>query len=354
MASFFTKKNFILIFTIILLLIGAYFILPISGPIIFALITALFLSPFVRIMMEKTKIKRSLAVTLVFTLFLLILCGGGYFFITQVVSQIVYFIENIPTYISEVNRFWLNIQTKIETMYNEWDIPPEVIYGINNQVTDMLNNLRENLANRDYIQDITGFVAAIPRFFVMFIVYLIALFLFLLELPRLKKQIYSFMKESTKEKVSFMSARLSYVVIGFFKAQFLVSIIIFVVALIGLYLFTPDVALMMAIIIWIIDLIPIIGSIIILAPWSLYYFISGDLVLGTQLLILAGVLLIIRRTVEPKVMGHHIGLSPLATLISLYIGLSLLGVIGFIVGPLAVIAFTTAREAGIIKLNFKI
>jgi predicted PurR-regulated permease PerM len=75
---------------------------------------------------------------------------------------------------------------------------------------------------------------------------------------------------------------------------------------------------------------------------------------GSKLLILAAVLLIIRRTVEPKVMGKHIGLSPLATLIAMYLGLMLFGVIGFIIGPLLVIAFTSAKEAGIIKLNFKL
>ena len=71
----------------------------------------------------------------------------------------------------------------------------------------------------------------------------------------------------------------------------------------------------MSLVIWIIDIIPILGSIIILAPWSLYMFISGDVATGTQLAILAAVLLIIRRTVEPKVMGSQIGLSPLPTLI---------------------------------------
>ncbi len=82
--------------------------------------------------------------------------------------------------------------------------------------------------------------------------------------------------------------------------------------------------------------------------------ITGDLFIGGQLAILAVILLAIRRTVEPKVMGKHIGLSPLATLIAMYIGLKLLGILGFIVGPLIVIAFNSAKEAGIFKTNFKI
>lgn len=53
----------------------------------------------------------------------------------------------------------------------------------------------------------------------------------------------------------------------------------------------------MSIIIWIIDFIPIIGSIVILGPWALFHLLTGDLAMGTQLAILAAVLLIIRRTV---------------------------------------------------------
>src|SRR5690606_13800018 len=109
-----------------------------------------------------------------------------------------------------------------------------------------------------------------------------------------------------------------------------------------------------SLVIWIIDIIPILGSIIILAPWSLYQYVSGDIALGTKLAILAAILMVVRRTVEPKVMGNQIGLSPLPPLIGMFVGLKLFGVFGLFIGPMIVILFNTAREAGIIKLNFKL
>ncbi|MGY4689694.1 sporulation integral membrane protein YtvI [Salibacterium sp. K-3] len=350
--SIFNKKILLRGLAVILLLVGAYFILPVSGPIILALLTALFLSPGVRLLHEKLNITRNLAVMIVFVLFLLVLTLCGYFIVTQVVSQGIYFVDNLPRYVNELRQALLSLQSRIDTAYQDMNLPPEAINQINDQIINGLESYRETLLS--YADRIPGMLASIPGFIVSLLVYLIALFLFLIDLPRLKRKMYAFMTEDTAAKFKFMTSRLSYVILGFFKAQFLVSIIIFIVTLISLYMFTPDVALLMSIIIWLIDFIPIIGSIAVLAPWSLYHFIAGDLLLGTQLLVLAIVLLIIRRTVEPKVMGSHIGLSALATLISLYIGLSLLGVIGFIVGPLTVIAFTSAREAGIIKLNFKL
>ena len=142
--------------------------------------------------------------------------------------------------------------------------------------------------------------------------------------------------------------------VGFFKAQFLVSLIIFAVSLIGLLIMSPKLAFVMSLIIWLIDLIPIIGSIIIVGPWALIEFIQGDIHAGIGLTILAIVLLIIRRTVEPKVMGQYMGISPLAALISMFLGVHLLGIAGFILGPLILIAYMVAKEAGIIKLNFKL
>lgn len=352
MSAIFTKRNVLIVLTILILVIAAYFILPVSLPLVAALITAMILSPAVHYLHVKTKLKRNFSVMVVFTLFVCLIGLCGYYVVTTVITQGVTIVENIPQYINDINRAWLLFQRDLEHRYE--DLPPEFVYEINLQVTDTLNKLRQDLADRDWIGDITSLVTSVPGYLVTIIVYLIALFLFMLELPRLKEKVYSYLSEKTQDKVSFMSSRLSYVVSGFIKAQFLVSIIIFVVSLVGLLLIVPEYALLMAFVIWIIDFIPIIGSIAILGPWALFQLIAGNVAVGTQLLILAAILLIIRRTVEPKVMGQHIGLSPLATLIAMYIGLMLFGVVGFIVGPLIVIAFQSAKEAGIIKLNFKL
>ena len=91
----------------------------------------------------------------------------------------------------------------------------------------------------------------------------------------------------------------------------------------------------MSIIIWVIDFIPLIGSIVVLGPWAIFHLLTGNIALGTQLAVLAAILLIIRRTVEPKVMGTHIGCSLLLTLIAHVSRLKTLWeVLGFIIGTL--------------------
>ncbi len=356
MSSLFTRKTIIILAVITLFSIAAYFILPVSVPLIFALVTALFLEPAVRWVNRRFKITRNFSVLIVFLLFIMLIGAGSYFTLTKVIAEIINLGENLPQYITEINNIWYEMETDLVAASK--DLPEEFVEEVSNQVEQLLLNMKNDLTNLFNIDSLkvfaTNAVTGIPDYLVSVLVYLIALFLFLLELPRIKTRMYAHLTPKTADKVSFMNTRLSYVIFGFFKAQFLVSIIIFIATLIGLLLIKPEVALVMALIIWIIDFIPIIGSIVILGPWAIFHLLTGSIALGTKLAILAVLLLVIRRTVEPKVMGQHIGLSPLSTLISMYLGLQLLGILGFIIGPLLVIAFNSAREAGIIKLNFKI
>ncbi|WP_163536695.1 sporulation integral membrane protein YtvI [Gracilibacillus sp. YIM 98692] len=340
------------IIVLILILVASYFILPVSIPLILAFFTALFLNPIVRWSMVTLKMNRKLSVTIVFLCFVIVISTIGTYAVTRTVSQVIDFTENLPSYIIHLNNQIIHWESELEHFTS--DLPEELMDQIKIEIEETMLSLSNSMREMFKIETIANAISKVPEYLVSFIVYLIALFMFMLEIPRLKAMAYGHLTDKTAEKVKFMNARLSYVILGFFKAQFLVSIIIFIVTLLGLLMIVPKYALIMSLIIWIIDFIPIIGSIAILGPWALYLLIAGDISTGIQLSILAIILLAIRRTVEPKVMGKHIGLSPLATLIAMYVGLKLIGVLGFIVGPILVIAFNSAKEAGIIKWNFKI
>ncbi|WP_017753594.1 sporulation integral membrane protein YtvI [Calidifontibacillus oryziterrae] len=347
-----TKKLFIITIICFIILLLAIWILPLSIPLVVAMITALFLEPFVKFLEKKLKGRRKLSVLMVFLVFIFLLGLTNYFIVTKVYTEAIEFAENTPAYINEINKVWFKAEKQL--MAASEDLPAEVVKELSNQVEEFLLKTKVAFTEIVSFDNITKTIKNIPNYLVSILVYLIALFLIMLELPNLKTRIYNHFTPKTADRVTFMTSRLSYVILGFCKGQLLVSIIIFIVALIGLLIILPEVALTMAFVIWIIDVIPIIGSIIIMLPWSLYLLLTGNIVLGTQIAILGAILLVIRRTVEPKVMGQQMGISPLATLVAMYLGLKLFGILGFIIGPLIYIAFTSAREAGIIKINFKI
>lgn len=347
-----TKRNVMITLSIVVLLVIIFFILPVSIPIILALLTAIFLDPLVKWVERRFKWKRKLSVIVNFIVFVGVSVFFLFYTVNTLIGKIVHFTKEIPNYLNSLSSVWINTQSKI--FQYTVGMPEDIIAMLENEFNEIIESFRVSLITLLSYDKILGLISEIPNFLVSFIVFMIALFLFMLELPDLKRAFYRHLTETTAQKVHYMMSKLNKVILGFVKAQLLVSLIILVVSFIGLLLVIPKYAIIMSLVIWIIDIIPILGSIIILAPWSIYQFVSGDIAMGTKLAILAVILLIIRRTIEPKVMGSQIGLSPLPTLIAMFIGLKLFGVLGFFIGPMLVILFNTAREAGIIKLNFKV
>ncbi|MGB3260429.1 sporulation integral membrane protein YtvI, partial [Paenisporosarcina sp.] len=328
------------------------FVLPLAIPILLALLTAFLLEPLVKWSKEKFKWNRKTAVITVFILFLLIITATLYFSITQLVGQIIQLTKIAPDYFNTLSLSWMNVQSKLFSFTQ--GMPIEVVSSIKNELDEFLKFMQKAILGIVSYDSISKLLTGIPNFLVSFIVYIITLFLFMLDLTDLKKMVFRHLTPATAEKVRFMTSRLNSVIFGFVKAQLLASLFILVGSFIGLLFIAPEYAIIMSIVIWIIDIIPILGSIAIVGPWSIYQFIIGDVAMGTKLAILALVLLVIRRAVEPKLMGSQIGLSPLATLIAMFIGLQIFGFLGLIIGPFVVIIFTTAKEAGIIKTNFKL
>nr|WP_239558685.1 sporulation integral membrane protein YtvI [Peribacillus deserti] len=337
---------------VLFICILGYLILPVSVPLICAYITACLLEPASKILQTKYSWSRKFSNFIVFTLFNMLIGISAYFLTTKVVTEALQLIQKLPLYLNQFNHSWLNYDRNLTHSSNT--LPEPIMAEISSQTAKTLDRIKAELGTLINIDKITDIITNIPNFLISFIVYLVALFLFLNEMPSLRSKIYQHLKESSAEKYYLMSSRLSFVLAGFMKAQFLVGIIIFTVTLTGMLFINADIAILMAVIIAIVDFIPFVGSIIILGPWSLFHFMTGDIPTGTQLALLGCMLLIIRRAVEPKVTGAHIGLSPLNTLISMYLGFKVLGILGIIFGPVLLAAVYTASEAGIIKLPFKI
>lgn len=348
------KKEYVkYIVTGIFLLLIALFIIPVSLPIILALVTAIIIEPLVKFTQRTFKWNRKIAVMTNFFFFIIIISAIIYFVITKLISQLIYTSKVIPFHLNSLTGVWINVQNNL-FKYTE-GLPKEVVESIQDKFDSTLMSMKDALLDLLSYSNITALLTNIPNFLISFIVFIIALFLFMMDLEKLRTKFFRYLSDGTAEKVRVMSTSVKKVTIGFMKAQILASFIILGASLIGLlFILSPKYAIIMALVIWIIDLIPILGSIIILAPWAIYEYITGDIVLGTKLTILAIVLLIIRRAVEPKLMGSQMGISPLAILIAMFIGAKLFGFLGFLIGPLIVILFITAKEAGMIKFNFKL
>lgn len=95
------------------------------------------------------------------------------------------------------------------------------------------------------------------------------------------------------------------------------------------------------------------GSGTVMIPWAIISALNGDLPLGIGLIILYAIILIARQVIEPKLVSSHIGIHPIFTLIAMYTGFKITGLIGLFVGPIILIIlkniFSTLIDDGIVK-----
>lgn len=132
---------------------------------------------------------------------------------------------------------------------------------------------------------------------------------------------------------------------GWLLAQAKLAGITFVLLLAGFFLLRIPNTLLFALLITILDAFPVLGVGTILIPWSLVCLLQSDPVTGFGLLGLYGVIWLIRSALEPKLVGQGIGLDPLVTLVSIYAGWKLMGILGMLLAPILALAAVQAVKA---------
>jgi sporulation integral membrane protein YtvI len=344
------KKMVKKLITLAVLLAIAFYLIPYSLPLIFALITALLLESFVQKLQQKYRFKRIHAVTTVFTLFLIVIGFILYFTIAIMIEQIITFSQKLPSIMSEITA-------AVDQFIQQWEsysssIPKEIIVSLENSV-ETIRNLLLNFAT-NVTESIIHYITVIPEFVIHFLIYLISLFLISLDLPKLKNGMEKYLSDHTKQRLTIVLTQLNKAGVGFIKAQFLLSLITFFLALGGLLLLKVEYPIILSLLIVVVDILPILGTGSVLVPWAIFSMINGNQGLGIGLIVLFIVITVIRRTIEPKIFSSNLGISPLAALISVYLGFQLLGFIGLFLGPALVIIIETMIKAGIIKISFKI
>jgi sporulation integral membrane protein YtvI len=329
----------------------AVFLLPYSVPLIFALLTAIMLEGLVKWFLGKLRFTRLQSVIAVFTGFVLMISVIGYNMVSIITTQTLTLSEKTPTLVKDLYISVIRPLMKKWELYSK-NLPDEVMVSVEKTIVNAMNSLEAFI--RGSVQALINFLTVIPGFLIEIIIYLVALFLISLELPRLKEKMENYLTDQTKNKLYLVTTQLTKAGVGFIKAQIILSFMTFFMAFIGLTILDVQYTALISLLIVLVDILPILGTGSVLVPWAVVAIIQNNHFLGVGLIILFLVITVIRRIIEPKVYSSSLGISPLAALVSLYIGFKILGLTGLFLGPALVIVYDTLKKANIIKMNFKI
>ena len=140
---------------------------------------------------------------------------------------------------------------------------------------------------------------------------------------------------------------------GFLLAQFKIMCIVFVILLAGFFLMGNPYALLLALVISFVDLLPILGTGTILIPWTLFCFVQRDYRQAMFLIILYVVCLVARQFLQPKMIADSMGLDSMATLVLIYTGYKLNGMKGMILALLAGVIILSLYRLGLFDRKIK-
>lgn len=177
-------------------------------------------------------------------------------------------------------------------------------------------------------------VTKLPEMLLFIVVLLLSSYYFCADKDKISATLSSVLPDKWAAKLPPLKKKLSQTLTGYLKAYLSLMLLTFCEVFLGLTILGVDYAFLLSAIIALVDILPVLGTGTVLIPWAIFSFVTSNPKLGIGLIILYAVVLIVRQLVEPKIVGNTLGLHPLATLASIYVGIKLLGFVGIFIGPI--------------------
>lgn len=281
-------------------------------------------------------------------LIVLILALVMYSLISTVIKEAIGFtssiIENWPSIVEKFDSFlksfeWLTNLLPAQLI--------EILIDVKEDIYEFLQNISKNFLS----STVTTTAAVISRtgsFVLNLLTFLLALFFITADYARISRFIEKHVSKEVKNTYHMLKNSILVALGGYFKSQLILALFAFVFMFISLTIYGQEYAFLIALILGLIDLLPLIGTIAILIPWGIIEFIAGDINKGIFLVLLAIIFFLIRRIIEPKIMGSQTGLHPLLSLLGIYIGLKFSGALGAILGPITIMLIVTILKSGLL------
>lgn len=159
---------------------------------------------------------------------------------------------------------------------------------------------------------------------------LLASFMISVRLPRLRSFFAQRLPARWKERYQPVKKAL----LGWLRAQGILAAITYGILSIGFLLLKIPYGFFWAVLIALMDAVPMLGTGLVLVPWALVSFLMGQSGRAAGLLVIFAAATLSRTTLEPKLVGHQLGLDPLVTLLALYVGYRLWGFLGLLSAPI--------------------
>lgn len=326
------------VLTVLTAVLGVWFfvqfLLPLTLPFLLGGLLALAAEPIVSVLYRKFRLPRTLAsgvgVSMAFfllTLLVMLLCALLIREL-QVLSGILPDLEDAMRSGMDSLSSWMTALAR--------RMPGSLGALLSGQIADFFSGGAALLDKvMGYLLSLaTGILSRVPDSALMLGTAILSSFMISAKLPKLRTFFHEKFPASRIRPILDTFSRLKSTLCGWLRAQAKLCGVTFLVTAAGLLLLRVEYGILWALVIAVVDAVPILGAGTALIPWSLVSFLQGDRILAFGLLGTYAAVAVIRSVLEPKLLGRQLGLDPLVTLAALYAGYRLWGFGGMIIAPM--------------------
>ncbi len=271
--------------------------------------------------------------------------------------------EDIPSLIENIERYFGNILAflpeKAEAAATSF---------INEKLDSLINSpkdIPQDMASFDFsllstpLLGIWNTAKRIPTTLVSIVVAIVACCFMTADYDSVKNLILGFFHPESRNKI-IRAKRLLLPSLGkMIKAYAIIitvtfcelSLGLFVLKLLGIY--DSGYIFVIAALTAVIDIVPVLGTGTVLIPWALYNLIIGNYSTAVGLIIIYACITVIRQIIEPKLVAAQLGIPAFLTIVSMFIGSQIFGVLGIFILPITIVMLKLLNDEGIIHLIHK-
>lgn len=350
------RKAFIINFSYCFIIIALVFVLlkyglPFIAPFVIAFMIAYVLDKPITFLSNTCHINRTFMAIIVVILFygaigiLCVLTGIRVFvFIKELFSYLPHL------YTLEIEPFLMQLFDPLEDYISKMDV--SLLPATNEFLSNVVKSLGEVISNFSMrmIGMISNYASSLPGLFVKMLFTVISTFFLVIDyrkitgfLLRQLKQKHQLLMIETKDYVvnTLLKCILSY---AFIMA------VTFTELSIGFTIIGIEKAIIVALTISIFDILPVLGTGGIMIPWMIIAIVQKNYSLAVGLLIVYIIVTIVRNILEPKIVGSQVGLHPIVTLMSLFVGAQLFGIVGLFGLPITLSLLKDLNDKGTIHI----
>ena len=304
------------------------YVVSIFLPFIVAIVTVCLLRKVVGKINKKTKIPSPVVVFLLSVIILALITLALIMLFVGIQSLVELLIDEI----SKDNNIFTMLIEKINIIEERFPFLKRLDEG-QGGVVSLLADFVGDLAKKCSME-ITLFLTKLPNIILTTLVTVISLFYFAKDYDNISAYLSKHLPKKAYHVVAILKNNMLNILSKYAKSYLLLFFITFAQLISGFLILNIKSPIVPALIISVLDVLPVLGSSLILIVWAIGMLLYGNLKMGIGLLALAIIIYIVRQIAEPRLLSAQMNVHPLVTLFFMYAGFRLSGVLGMLFAPL--------------------